>query len=297
MILVTGATGTVGSALVRRLVATGHPVRCLVRDPRRLGLNRVRVHIARGELTDPASFRNALRGVSAVVHMAASIRDQPEASMEELNALATLRLARTAERSGTERFIFFSAIGAELHASTRFMRSKALAEEALSEVGMERATLAPSIVYAPGDPWLRLLERLSYLPVMPLAGAGEAVFQPIFAEDVADCAVSVLEAPELPRAVDGSSRFELAGPQELSYRAIVGLVLSSLGRRRRRVPVPMPLARSGLQLLERAAGPSVFATREEVELLEVPMTTPRGTADAERLGVHPHHMAEVLGLA
>ena len=100
VILLTGATGTVGSALLRRLTAAGEPVRCLVRDPRRLGDQRVRVQIALGDLADPPSFRNALRGVDTVVHLAASIRDQPRASIEELNAVATLRLVRAAERAG-----------------------------------------------------------------------------------------------------------------------------------------------------------------------------------------------------
>src|ERR687896_2724514 len=80
VILLTGATGNLGSALLARLVADRERVRCLVRDPRRLGPDRVRVQIALGDLADPASFRNALRGVKTVVHLAAAIRDQPRAS-------------------------------------------------------------------------------------------------------------------------------------------------------------------------------------------------------------------------
>src|SRR5437588_12438333 len=115
MLLLTGATGNVGAPVLRRLTASGTRVRCLVRDPRRLGPQRVRVQIALGDLTDPASFRNALRGVDTVVHLAAAIRDQPRASIEELNGVATLRLVRAAERASVERFIFFSALGASLH--------------------------------------------------------------------------------------------------------------------------------------------------------------------------------------
>ena len=85
------------------------------------------MQIALGDLAEPASFRNALRGVDTVVHLAASIRDQPKAPIEELNAMATLRLVRAAERSGAKRFIFLSAMGASLQSPTRFFRSKALA--------------------------------------------------------------------------------------------------------------------------------------------------------------------------
>src|SRR3954467_3671112 len=110
VILLTGATGNVGSQVLRRLTARGERVRVLVRDPRRLGSERVRGQIALGDLSDPASFRNALRGIETVVHLAAAIRDQPRASMEELNGVATLRLVRAARRAGTAAFVFFSGV-------------------------------------------------------------------------------------------------------------------------------------------------------------------------------------------
>src|SRR5947199_5982286 len=98
--------------LLRRLTAAGVPVRCLVRDPRRLGPERVRVQIALGDLADPFTFRHALRGVDTVVHLASVIRDQPAGSIEELSGIAAWRLVRAAERAGVERFVFFSVLGA-----------------------------------------------------------------------------------------------------------------------------------------------------------------------------------------
>src|SRR6201993_1874697 len=110
MLLLTGATGLVGTAVLRRLIAAGSPVRCLVRDPRKLGERRVRVQIALGDLADPPSFRNALRGVDTVVHLAGTIRDQPRGSIEELNGVATWRMVEAAERAGVRRFVFFSVL-------------------------------------------------------------------------------------------------------------------------------------------------------------------------------------------
>jgi uncharacterized protein YbjT (DUF2867 family) len=288
MILLTGATGTVGSALLRRLTADPRPVRCLVRDPRRLGEQRVRVQIALGNLAEPASFRNALRGVDTVIHLAAAIRDQPGASIEELNAMATLRLVRAAERAGAKRFMFFSAMGASHHSRTRFFRAKALAQEAVEGSSMETTIFSPSIVYTPGDPWLTLLERFSYLPAIPVSGSGKAEFQPIWAEDVAASVVSALDDGR-PGAV------ALAGPERLSYDDIVRVVLRANGRRRRLLHVPLPVVRASLRALRLLAGPNVFATWDEAELMEEPMVTPRGTADPNSLGVHPLPMARVLG--
>ncbi len=135
------------------------------------------MQIALGDLADPPSFRNAMRGVTTVVHLAAAIRDQPAGSIEELNGIATWRMVEAAERAGVERFVFFSALGATAHDRTRFLRAKALAEDAV-ELRRHRARRSSrrSLVYAPGDAWLDALERLALLPGVPVlrAAAGRS---------------------------------------------------------------------------------------------------------------------------
>ncbi len=298
MLLLTGATGLVGSALLPRLLAEGIEVRCMVRDPRRLGAQRVRVQIALGDLTDPPSFRNALRGVHTVVHLAASIRDQPRGSIEELNGIATWRMVEAAERQGVERFVLFSALGASTHHRARLLRAKALAERAVREADVHSIVFAPSIVYAPGDPWLALLERLALLPAMPVSGRGRAAFQPIWADDVAACVIGALRASSAgPAQADRRERYELAGPETLSHSELVRTLVHSLDRRRPLVHVPTPIASRALRAIERLAGSSAFATWDEAELMETSMISARGAADAEALGVRPQRMAAVLGAA
>lgn len=291
MLLLTGATGLVGSALLPRLLAEQTDVRCLVRDPRRLGAQRVHVQIALGDLTDPPSFRNALRGVRTVVHLAASIRDQPGGSIEELNGIATWRMVEAAERQGVERFVFFSALGASTHHRTRLLRAKALAEQAVGEAALHSIVFAPSLIYAPGDPWLTLLARLALLPVMPVSGSGRASFQPLWADDVATCVIAALRADD----AEPRQHYELAGPETLSHTEIVRTVLRSLNRRRPLVHLPTPLVSAGLLMLECIAGQGAFVSWDEAELMETSMTSARGAADAEALGVHPQRMAAVLG--
>src|SRR5262249_4110364 len=154
----------------------------------------------------------------------------------------------------------------------------------------------PSIVYAPGDPWLTLLERLALLPVMPVSGRGRALYQPIWAEDVADCVVAALHGR--PDSVTGNgagsaratgsgeenpggerragadrrrrNRYELAGPETLSHDDLVRIVLGAIGRKRPLVHVPTPIVSRSLRLLERVAGADAFATWDEAELMEVP---------------------------
>jgi uncharacterized protein YbjT (DUF2867 family) len=274
MLLLTGATGRVGTALLPRLTARGEAVRCLVRDPRRLGPARVRVQIALGDLADPGSFRHALRGVRTVVHLAGAWRDQPTAGLEELNGLATWRLLRAAERAGVERFLFLTPLGAAPLHPLRAHRAKALAEEAVGAAGMATATFACSLIYAPGESRPRLL-----------AGRAAARVQPICAADVASCLLAVLDRPAA-----GHERHELAGPHELSWRGF-----AALAARGRVLAVPPPALRPALRAYEALTGPAALLTWDEAARAGASMTSARGTADANALGVAPRAPADVLG--
>lgn len=304
MLLLTGATGEVGSALLTRLLAEGEQVRCLVRNPRRLGTRRVKVQIALGDLADPPSFRNAMRGVDTVVHLAASIRDQPQGSIEELNAIATWRMVQAARQAGVQRFLFVSALGASSHHRCRFFRAKALAERAVMDAGIDCVVFAPSLVYAPHDQWLTIIDRLSLLGLTPVAGAGKAAFQPIWAQDVADCIATALRAEKPPHATTSNGgpgpsrlRFELAGPQTLSHDEIIRTALRSRGRRTMLLHLPSGLVAAALRALEGACGEKAPITWDEAELMQVPMLAERGAADCHALGVLPQRIEAVLGAA
>jgi NADH dehydrogenase len=292
MLLLTGATGLVGSTLLRRLVAEEQPVRCLVRDPRQLGPQRVRVQIALGDLTDPPSFRNAMRGVDTVVHLAGSTRDQPRGSIEELTAMATWRMVDAAQRVGVERFVFFSLLGASEHHKSRLFRAKAIAERAVHNADLHSIVIAPSLVYAPGDRWLTLVERLSRLPVLPIPGRGRALCQPIWAEDVADCTLAILRSGD---QASPQKRYELAGPETLTYDEVVRTVLRALHRERPLLPVPMPIASRALCTLERGMGANTPLTPDEADLLQADMVAKHGPAHARALSVTLQPMTTVLG--
>jgi NADH dehydrogenase len=130
---------------------------------------------------------------------------------------------------------------------------------------------------------------------MPIVGSGRAAFQPIWAEDVADCVLAVLPGGAQASAAVGR-RYELAGPETLTHAEIVECVLHSLRRRRPMIKVPIRVVRRLLKAVELLTGPTAFATWDEAELLEVPLIARQGTADAERLGVLPKPMRAVLGV-
>ena len=92
------------------------------------------------------------------------------------------------------------------------------------------------------------------------------------------------------------ARYELAGPQTLTYRELVSYLLRSLHRRRPIISAPSSAVRRTLKWVELLMGPTAPVTWDEVELLQVPLIARQGTADAERLGVLPKPMRAVLGV-
>jgi NADH dehydrogenase len=195
-----------------------------------------------------------------------------------------------------------------------------LAEQAVREAELDTVVFAPSLIYATGDRWMSLLERLSLAPVVPIPGGGRAQLQPIWVDDVVECIVATLREGELgagtgsagsngearrrreapatamPQPAAPARRFELAGPQTITSADVARIILRALERPRPLLPVPSPIAARTLRLLSTIGARGALPTWDEAELAEVSMTTSRGDADARLLGVEPQRMASVLGL-
>lgn len=303
MILITGATGTLGRPILTRFLAAGIDVRCLVREPRRLGPARVQVQIAIGNLADSHGVDRALRGVDTVIHLASTTRDQTRGSIERINGIGTARLINAARRAGVNRFVYVSSLGASLSAPSRFIRTQALARDAVAKAGFESLIFETSVIYAPDDRWMKLLRTMSRLPVLPIAGRGKARFQPIWADDAADAIIAAIlteqsgVAQEIGRndAATHTRYLELAGPEAMTHGEFLHAAMRSFGRDRPLLRLPGGPVRRALRLQEWYLGPSAVATWDEAVLMDHSLLPVRGVADVEALGVQPLAIADVLG--
>jgi uncharacterized protein YbjT (DUF2867 family) len=290
MILMTGATGTLGKPLLSRLLGAGEQVRCLVREPRRLGPNRVQVQIALGNLADRSGLDRATRGADTVIHLAASTRDQPRGTIEEINGLGTLRLLNAAKRAGVKRFVYVTSFNASPSSPSRFIRMQARAAEAVRQSGLEAVIFEAGVIYAPDDPWIKLMSELAKLPVMPVIGDGKAAFQPIWAEDAADAITATL----LKGIATPGAPIALAGPGALTQEQILRIVMRHFGAQKPLVHLPTGISRKLLDWQEHRLGQSALATWDQVVLLQDAILSERGTGDLKALGVDPLAMPDVL---
>jgi uncharacterized protein YbjT (DUF2867 family) len=292
MILLTGATGATGRRVLDRLLQRGHQVRCLVRNPARLGTRRVDVQLALWNLTDDRMPGGVLRGVDTVIHLAGPLHDQPTANLEELNVTASWRLADAAAQAGVGHFVTVSALGAGQAAGSRFLRAKAAAEQVVTGAGasggMPVSIVQPSLVLARGQRWAAWAHALAMLPVSPVPNRPVGRSRPVAVGDVADAIVAITEG-DAP-AVDAPARFQLAGPETYTARELLLALQAVVARPRRTVALPMAWLNVAAAALERPGA----ANRDELALLTCDMAGTHGTRDLEALGINPRTMMEAL---
>jgi NADH dehydrogenase len=262
----------------------------MVREPRRLGPNRVQVQIALGNMADRSGFDRAMRGVDTVIHLANSTRDQRRGTIEEINGLATLRLLNAAKRAGAKRFFYVSSFGASPSSPSRFIRMQALATDAIKKSELESVIFEAGVIYAPDDPWIRLMSELAKLPVMPVIGNGKAAFQPIWADDAADAITTTL----LKGIATPGAPIALAGPDTLTQDQILRIVMRHFGGQKPLLHLPAGLARKALDWQEKRFHQAALATWDQVVLLQDSILSARGTGDLSALGVEPLPMPDVL---
>jgi len=248
-ILVTGASGFVGSHLLPVLLAAGHRVLALVRSPsageavleRLTPAQRVMVELRTGDITHPATLHPAMAGVDAVVHLAAIPRDfNGGADLRLVNTEGTRAVVAAMHEADVRRLVHMGAMGVEDDPSLHYASSKAKADALVRDSGLDWTILKPSLQFGEGDGFFNIIAGLVRLSpgIVPVPGDGSARFQPIHSGDVAAVTARVLADPTTI-----GETFELGGPRYWTYREITREVLTALGKRRAILPMPIVLIR------------------------------------------------------
>jgi uncharacterized protein YbjT (DUF2867 family) len=246
-ILVTGASGFVGSHVIPVLLERGHRVLALVRSDdagasvhRRLDpADAERVELRIGDVTDRASLPGALAGTDAVVHLVAVPRDwDGGATLRLVNTEGTRNLIAAMTTAGVRRLVHQSALGVEDDPALHYASSKAKGERLVRESDLDWTILKPSLLFGPRDGFFNIIASLvRWSPgVVPIAGRGDSRFQPLAIVDAARIVADVLDRPDTIRQT-----YELGGPRIWTYREIVAEVIRAMGAHRLVIPMPVPL--------------------------------------------------------
>jgi nucleoside-diphosphate-sugar epimerase len=283
-ILVTGANGFVGSALIPILKSHRHQIRASVRRP---GITPVPDTVVTGEIGPETDWTEALRGIDAVVHLAARVHhmdDPVDSSLvieayRRTNVEGTRRLAELAAQAGVRRVVFVSTIKAVTENSgdspvteatppapeTPYGISKLEAERVLTEIGgrtgLETVILRPPLVYGPyvGANFLRLMALCRHAPPLPL-GAIHNRRSLIYVENLAGAIACCVEHP----AAAGGC-FLVHDGKALSTPELIQTLATIMDRPSRLFSVPPILLKLALKLVGRGDAYERLAASLEVD--------------------------------
>jgi len=224
-VLVTGATGFVGGHLVPELVAAGHEVRALTRDPAGYDAPEGVAAVA-GDLLDESTLDGVFEGVEAAYYLVHSLGSGDDFEERDRRAAENFRAAASA--AGVERVVYLGGLGEDGDDLSPHLRSRREVERVLGEGAYELTTLRAAVIVGAGSASFRMVRQLvSRLPVMvtPRWVANEC--QPIAIGDVVAYLVGVLDAPETAGGTYG-----IGGPDVLTYREMMLRTAGAMGRRR-----------------------------------------------------------------
>ncbi len=274
MILITGATGYIGSHLVARLVAQGERPRCLARSKERAAaiLPVDKIDIALGDTIRPETLAAAVQGVDTIVHTAFITADRKQSagnSYEKTNVQGTANLIKAAQAAGVRRVIELSGLGTKPDKPGSYMQGRYMAEKMFKESGLQWTIIQPSVLFGKDAPFVRgLSDLIRTSPVIPLIGGGTIRFQPIYVEDVVTIIVKVLETPEQ----SANKTYIIGGPAYYTFTDIINALLRTMHKTRIKAPAPMPLVGMGAAMME-AVFPKPPLTRAAMTLFTFDNTT------------------------
>lgn len=287
-IFITGGTGFVGTEIQKAL--GDRPVKVLVRKGD-VGQRNPNATYVTGDVTDAASLSGTMDGCKTVIHLVAIITEEGGATFDDVIRRGTENAVAEAKRAGVEHFILMSALGVRHDPRYPYFEAKYQAEEAVKSSGIPYTIFRPSIIFGPKDGFInQLADLVRSAPVVPIAGNGRSLFQPV---SVAEVARSFAWAVENDASY--GQTYELGGPDILSYDEIIDIIQEQLGTSKPKAHLPAGLVSGVVTLsspLPKKLRPPV--TKDQLKMLEIDNCTDR-SATAELAGRPQLRLVDGIG--
>ena len=296
LVTVFGGSGFVGRSVVRALAKRDYRIRVAVRRPELAGhlqpIGKVgQIHAVQANLRYPESVEAAMRGSHAAINLVGILAESGAQRFDAVQGTGAGSVAKAAAAVGA-RMVHVSAIGADENSPSRYGRSKAAGEKAVLSAVPSATILRPSVVFGPEDQFTNRFAALARMsPVLPLIGGGLTRMQPVYVGDVATAVADAVEGKTREGAI-----YELGGPEVLTMRQIIEIILATIERKRMLVSLPFGLAELQAMFLQFAPG-ALKLTPDQVALLRsdnvVSDTAKAAGLTLEGLGIAPDSLEAI----
>ncbi len=296
LVTVFGGSGFIGRHVIRALANRGYQIRVAVRRPDLAGhlkpLGNVgQIQLVQANLRFRDSVDAAVRDADIVINLVGILQETARQKFDAVQVAGAKAVAQAAKAVGA-RLIHMSAIGADPESASAYGDTKGNGEKAVKATLKDAIIVRPSIVFGPEDDFFNRFGAMARMsPFLPLIGGGKTLFQPVYVGDVADA---------IAKAVDGDipvgKIYELGGPQTLSFRACLELLLEQISRNRVLINIPWFVA----GMLGRAIGwlPGAPITSDQVEMLKNDNVVSELAIQEKRylegIGIEPTPLAAIL---
>lgn len=259
-VLVLGATGFIGARLLQVLESAGFEVVCGVRSGHSIP-GRASVEVDYTHDHSVAVWLPRLASIDAVVNAVGILRESGAATFEAMHVAAPAALFRACKQAGVKKIVQISALGADIHAVSRYHASKKRGDEHLAALAVPWVIVQPSLVFGEGGRSAALFAQLAALPLVPLPGNGGQHVQPIHADDLCAAILRLIQTNDNDR-----QRIAAVGPRPVTLREFLGALRRALGLGEPRyVRVPLSLVRMAAAAGERIGG--ALLDRESLGML------------------------------
>jgi len=262
-----GGGGFLGRHLIRELTKENYRIKVATRNPylkgylRPLG-NPGQIELIKTNIFNVEEVKRVLKNCDYVINLLGILYENRKQKFEQIHSQFPYLLGNLCNDFGIKNLIHVSALGVKEKHSSKYMQTKLQGEKNIQSIFESAVILRPSLIFGPEDKFFNTFAAYARIsPVIPLIGGGKTKFAPVYCVDVGKAIARVVVSKNAKSQI-----YEIAGPENYSFKELMEILLTEIKKRRFLINIPFNIAKFQSYFLEML--PKPILTRDQVELLK-----------------------------